>query len=59
VVEPPPGHAAGALGAAIVGLGRAVTIQLDADNPRGLDDAMESVLAATIAAVALAPRESP
>ena len=59
VVEPPPGHAAGALGAAIVALGRAVTIQLDADNPRGLDDAMESVLAAAIAAVALAPRELP
>jgi hypothetical protein len=55
-----PGHAAGALGAAMVAMGRAVTlIQTDADNSRALDDAMESVLAAAIAAVALAPRESP
>jgi hypothetical protein len=44
----------------MVAMGRAVTlIQTDADNSRALDDAMESVLAAAIAAVALAPRESP
>ena len=55
-VEPPPGHAAGALGAAIVALGRAVTlIGPDEENLRAFDDAMESVLAASIAAVARVP----
>jgi hypothetical protein len=43
----------------MVALGRAVTLKLYEDNPGALDDAIQRVLAAAIAAVALAPRESP
>jgi hypothetical protein len=58
--EPAPaGHAAGALGEAMVALGRAVTLKLYEDNLGALDDAIQRVLAAAIAAMALAARESP